>query len=153
RRRARLLEGGIVLIGVLLACVGLLPVDELFVLHTMAASGMMVVFGTLVVRIRALVPSISAAFASLGWLFLAVIGFAVLMYFPFAYYNLTAVELIAASLVFAWLIVLIRNLAAVDADQLDADQLCADSGRGQSRGTDTAHSGAATGVERSATEP
>ena len=45
RRRVRLLEGGIVLIGVLLACVGLLPVDELFVLHTIAASGMMVVFG------------------------------------------------------------------------------------------------------------
>lgn len=120
RRRVRLLEGGIVLIGVLLACVGLLPVDELFVLHTIAASGMMVVFGTLVVRIRSLVPAIPAAFTSLGWLFLAVIGFAVLMYFPFAYYNLTAVELIASSLVFAWLIVLIRNLAAVDADQRGA---------------------------------
>ncbi len=120
RRRVRLLEGGIVLIGVLLACVGLLPVDELFVLHTIAASGMMVVFGTLVVRIRSLVPAIPAAFTSLGWLFLAVISFAVLMYFPFAYYNLTAVELIASSLVFAWLIVLIRNLAAVDADQRGA---------------------------------
>lgn len=118
--RARQLEGGIILIGVLLACVGLFPVDEQFWLHTAAASGMVVVFGTLIVRMRSLVPAIPATFHLLGALFLGVIAFAVLMYFPFGYYNLTAVELIAASLVFAWLIVLIRNLAAVDADQVAA---------------------------------
>lgn len=118
--RARQLEGGIILIGVLLACVGLFPVDEQFWLHTAAASGMVVVFGTLIVRVRSLVPAIPATFHLLGALFLGVIAFAVLMYFPFGYYNLTAVELIAASLVFAWLIVLIRNLAAVDADQVAA---------------------------------
>ena len=99
---------------------GLFPVDERFGLHTLVASGMVVVFASLIVRIRALVPSISATFAALGWVFLAVIVVAAVMWFPVGYYNLTAVELIAASLVFAWLIVLIRNLAAVDADQLDA---------------------------------
>lgn len=121
RRRVRKLEGGIILIGILLACVGLFPVDEQFWLHTGAASGMVVVFGALIVRLRSLVPGIPATFNVLGLVFLAVIAFAVVMYFPVGYYNLTAVELIAASLVFAWLIVLIRNLAAVDADQLDAD--------------------------------
>ena len=70
------------------------------------------------------------------------------MYFPFAYYNLTAVELIAASLVFAWLIVLIRNLAAVDADQLDAKP-----GGPQFQRMDTAGGPAASGLERSTTEP
>ncbi len=120
RHRVRVLEGGIVLIGVFLAGVGLFPVDERFGLHTLVASGMVVVFASLIVRIRALVPSIAAAFAALGWVFLAVIVAAAVMWFPVGYYNLTAVELIAASLVFAWLIVLIRNLAAVDADQLDA---------------------------------
>ena len=121
RRRVRKLEGGIILIGILLACVGLFPVDEQFWLHTGAASGMVVVFGTLIVRLRSLVPAIPATFNALGMVFLAVIAFAVVMYFPVGYYNLTAVELIAASLVFAWLIVLIRNLAAVDADELAAD--------------------------------
>jgi hypothetical membrane protein len=121
RHRVRVLEGGIVLIGVFLAGVGLFPVDERFGIHTMVASGMVVVFGSLIVRIRALVPSVSATFAALGWVFLAVIVVAAVMWFPVGYYNLTAVELIAASLVFAWLIVLIRNLAAVDADQLDAN--------------------------------
>ncbi|SDK80346.1 hypothetical protein SAMN04487916_103119 [Arthrobacter sp. ov407] len=119
--RVRVLEGGIVLIGVFLAGVGLFPVDERFGLHTMVASGMVVVFASLIVRIRALVPSISATFAALGYVFLAVIVVAAVLWFPIGYYNLTAVELIAASLVFAWLIVLIRNLAAVDADQFDAD--------------------------------
>lgn len=123
RHRVRLLEGGIILMGVFLACVGLFPVDERFGLHTLVASGMVAVFASLAVRIRALVPPIPAAFAALGWLFLAAIIVAAVLWFPVGYYNLTAVELIAASLIFTWLIVLIRNLAAVDADRLAADRL------------------------------
>jgi hypothetical protein len=109
---------------------------------------MVVVFGTLIVRMRSLVPSIPATFNMLGLVFLAVIAFAVVMYFPVGYYNLTAVELIAASLVFAWLIVLIRNLAAVDADQLAANP----QGRPQFQRTDTASQPAATGVDAAAGE-
>ena len=71
------------------------------------------------------------------------------MYFPFGYYNLTAVELIAASLVFAWLIVLIRNLAAVDADQLDASTPA----RPRFQPTDAEGFPAAPGLDRSTTEP
>ena len=63
------------------------------------------------------VPSISPAFAALGWVFLAAIVVAAVLWFPVGYYNLTAVELIAGLLIFSWLIVLIRNLAAVDANQ------------------------------------
>ena len=148
RRRVRQLEAGIILIGVLLACVGLLPVDEQFWLHTAAASGMVVVFGTLIVRMRSLVPSIPATFNVLGLVFLVVIAFAVLMYFPFGYYNLTAVELIAASLVFAWLIVLIRNLAAVDADQLAASAPA----RPVFQRTDTAAQTAAPGTDKTAAD-
>ena len=69
------------------------------------------------------------------------------MYFPVGYYNLTAVELSAASLVFAWLIVLIRNLAAVDADQLAANPPA----RPQSQRTGTAGNTAAPGTDRTAT--
>ena len=148
RRRVRQLEVGIILIGILLACVGLFPVDEQFWLHTAAASGMVVVFGTLIVRMRSLVPSIPATFNMLGLVFLAVIAFAVVMYFPVGYYNLTAVELIAASLVFAWLIVLIRNLAAVDADQLAANPPA----RPQIQHSDTAGHTAAPGTDRTAAE-
>ncbi|MGP4032760.1 hypothetical protein [Pseudarthrobacter sp. 1C304] len=148
RRSVGILQGGIVLIGVLLACVGIFPVDERFGLHTAAASGMAVVFGVLVVRIRTLVPGVSATFASLGWVFLAVIVAAAVLYFPLGYYNLTAVELIAGALVFAWLIVLIRQLAAVDADQAAAGrpagpqtQRAGTSARSAGAGTDRTDTG------------
>jgi hypothetical protein len=114
----------------------------------MVASGMVLVFAALVVRIRTLVPPIPVTFTSLGAVFLAVIAFAVVMYFPVGYYNLTAVELIAASLVFAWLIVLIRNLAAIDADQLDGVLRS----RQPSRRTDAAVHPAASGSDSAATE-
>ena len=116
-RRVRLLQLGIVLLGVLLACVGLFPVDQQYALHVIVASGMLLVFGALVVGIRRLVPEIPATFGSLGFVFLTVIAVAVVLYFPLGYYNLTAVELIAAFLIFSWLILLIRNLAALEIDR------------------------------------
>ena len=169
RHRVKLLEGGIILMGVFLACVGLFPVDERFGLHTLVASGMVLVFASLAVRIRALVPSISVTFAALGWVFLAAIGVAAVLWFPVGYYNLTAVELIAASLIFSWLIVLIRNLAAVDADQFDADQIDADQldadqldadqldfdlpARPQSRPSDSKDQPVSTAKDETAAEP
>lgn len=149
RRSVGMLQGGIVLIGVLLACVGIFPVDERFGLHTAAASGMAVVFGALVVRIRNLVPGVSATFTSLGWVFLAAIVAAAVMYFPLGYYNLTAVELIAGALVFTWLIILIRQLAAVDADRAAAGRPAGP----QAQRAGTSARSAAAGTERTATGP
>ncbi|WP_147440922.1 hypothetical protein [Mycetocola zhadangensis] len=111
-----LLQGGLTLLGVLLACVGLFPVDELFVVHTIAASGMVVTYAVLVIRVRRFVQGATVEFISLGYAFLAVIIIAALLYFPFGYYNLTAVELIAGLLIFTWLIVLVRTLAAHETD-------------------------------------
>lgn len=116
RRRVRLLQAGLVIMGVMLACVGLFP--ENLAVHNFVASGMVTVFAALVLSIPRLVPPISPAFVALGFVFLAVIVVAGVL-FALGYDNLTAVELIAASLIFAWLVVLIRNLAAVDADHLD----------------------------------
>lgn len=116
-RRVRSLQLGIALLGVFLACVGLFPVHQQYVIHVIVASGMLVVFGALVFNIRRLVPELTVTFGTLGNVFLAVIAVAVVLYFPLAYYNLTAVELIAAFLVFAWLILLIRNLAAIEIDR------------------------------------
>ena len=118
RRRVRLLQGGLVLMGILLACVGLFPVDENLAVHNTVASGMVTVYAALIIAIRYLVPPISPAFVVLGFVFLAVIVFAAVA-FAQGYYNLTATELIAASLIFGWLIILIRQLGAVDADRLD----------------------------------
>ena len=113
-----LLQGGLTLLGVLLACVGLFPVDELFIVHTIAASGMVVTYAVLVIRVRRFVPGATVEFTSLGYAFLVVIAVAASLYFPFGYYNLTAVELIAGLLIFTWLIVLVRTLAAHESDDV-----------------------------------
>ena len=110
------LEGGLTLLGVLLACVGIFPVDEFFAIHNVVASGMVVTYAVLVIGVRRFVPGASAQFMSLGYVFLAVILVAAILFFPFGYYNLTAVELIAGLLIFTWLIVLVRTLAAHRSD-------------------------------------
>lgn len=117
-RRVRLLQGGLVLMGILLACVGLFPVDENLAVHNSVASGMVTVYAALIISLGYLVPAISRAFVALGFVFLGVIVGAGVAFVQ-GYYNLTATELIAAFLIFAWLIILIRNLGAVDADHLD----------------------------------
>lgn len=118
RRRVLLLQGGLVLMGILLACVGLFPVDENLAVHNSVASGMLTVYAALIICMGYLVPAISRAFVALGFVFLGVIVGAAVAFLN-GYYNLTATELIAAFLIFSWLIILIRNLGAVDADHLE----------------------------------
>ncbi|WP_353814089.1 hypothetical protein [Agromyces sp. SYSU T00266] len=105
----------LVLIGVLLAGVGIFPVDTHFWIHTAAASGMAVTFFVLVVALRRWVPGTSRTFLVVGWAFMAVI-LLLAVYFAVGLYTLTAVELVAGILVFTWIILLIRNVAAVGLD-------------------------------------
>lgn len=99
---------GLVLIGGLLACVGLFPVDEFFTAHNVAASGMAVVFVSMVIGLRRFVPAMPRVFLLLGYVFVGVIAL-MAVFFVTGYYNLTAVELVVFSLVFSWLVVFIRN--------------------------------------------
>jgi hypothetical membrane protein len=109
RRRVR---AGLALIGILLACVGIFPVDEYFGLHTLAASGMAVVYIFLVATLRRLIPAIPRTFLVLGYVFVAVI-LVLAVFFATGYYTLTAVELVAFLLIFSWLMILIRNTDAM----------------------------------------
>jgi hypothetical membrane protein len=102
-------------VGVLLALVGVFPVDRFMVLHTTIASGMVVVFGVLVVCLHRWVRGLSRTFLVVGWIFLAVVALLAVLY-AVGYYTLTAVELVAGILVFAWIILFIRNAAALQED-------------------------------------
>lgn len=100
----------LVLMGVLLAFVGLFPVDVFFWVHTLSASGMGVVFCILALRVSSWVPGLARGFIWLGRVFVAVtvlIG----SFYAVGYYTLTAVELIAAVMAFTWIILFIRNTA------------------------------------------
>ncbi|QEV99299.1 hypothetical protein F6J84_03650 [Microbacterium caowuchunii] len=119
-RHRRFLLVGLTLIGVLLACVGIFPVDEFLALHNLSATGTVIVFLALVLGIRRLIPGISHPFALLGYVFAAVIV-VLAGCFLTGYYTLTAVELVAFLLVFAWLIVFLRVTgAAASSPRTDA---------------------------------
>lgn len=105
----------LVLIGVMLACVGIFHVNAFFWIHTFSASGMAIAFGVAALRIRRWVPGMPRTFWLLGAVFFAVVLISAVFY-AVGYYTLTAVELVAGVLVFTWLILLIRNAAALKAD-------------------------------------
>lgn len=111
RRGRRVVRGGLILLGVFLACVGIFPVDEFFVLHNTVATGMAVVFAIVVVGLPWFLPTIPRVFVALGWLYVLVIVM-LAAFFAVGYYNLTAVELIAAVLIFSWIIVFLRTAGA-----------------------------------------
>jgi len=105
----------LIVIGVLLACVGLFPVNEFLLVHNTVATGMVIVFCALVIGLRWLLPALPRAFVVLGWAFLAVIALVAVL-FAIGDYNLTAVELVAAVLIFSWIIVFLRITTATTAD-------------------------------------
>ncbi|ALX66536.1 DUF998 domain-containing protein [Microbacterium sp. XT11] len=112
-RRGRFaVRGGLILMGVLLACVGLFPVDEFFLLHNTVATGMAVVFAVVVVGLPWFLPSMPRVFVVFGWVYVTVIAL-LGAFFAVGYYNLTAVELIAAVLIFSWIIVFLRTAGSV----------------------------------------
>lgn len=111
----RLLKWALVAIGVLLACVGLVPVNQALIIHNTVATGMVVIFFILMIALKRLLPGYPQTFFALGYAFLGCIGVAAVLFFPIGYYNLTAFELIASALIFSWLVIFVRNTAAVTA--------------------------------------
>lgn len=114
-RGALWVRGALIVIGVMLACVGLFPVNRFFLIHNTVATGMALVFCALVIGLRWLLPTMPRAFIVLGWAFLVVIAWVAVL-FAIGDYNLTAVELVAAVLIFSWIIVFLRITTATTAD-------------------------------------
>jgi hypothetical membrane protein len=111
-RHRNLVRVSLALIGVLLACVGIFPVSEFFVLHNTVATGMAVVYAVVVFALPRWVPSMPKVFVILGYVYVAV---TVLLgiFFAVGYYNLTAVELVAGVLIFSWIILFLRNAGVI----------------------------------------
>ncbi len=116
RRGRFVVRGGLILVGIFLACVGLFPVDEFFLLHNTVATGMTVVFAVIVVGLPWFLSAIPRVFVVFGWVYVLVIAL-LGVFFAVGYYNLTAVELIAAVLIFSWIIVFLRTAGSVGAHE------------------------------------
>lgn len=109
RRRRNVVRAFFILLGVLLACVGVFPVDRFFLVHNTVATGMCVAFAVLVIGLPWLIPSMPKAFLVLGFVYVGVIV-ALAVLFAAGIYNLTAVELVSALLIFSWIILFLRNV-------------------------------------------
>ena len=113
RRGRNLVRLGLIVIGILLACVGIFPVDEFLGAHNLSATGMAIVYVVMVLSLHALLPSMPKVFVVLGYVYVGIIV-VLAGFFISGYYNLTAVELVVAVLVFSWVIVFLRNTGAVE---------------------------------------
>jgi len=112
RRHRAIVRTLFVLLGVLLACVGVFPVDQFLLIHNTVATGMTVAFAALVVGLPWLIPTMPRVFVVLGFAFIGVIILFALL-FAAGIYNLTAVELVSALLIFTWIILFLRNVETI----------------------------------------
>lgn len=105
----------LILIGILLTLVGVFPTDTFYWVHTGFAAAMGIIFAVLVALLPRWIPEMPWAFVALGWLLIATLAVAVVL-FAAGYYNLTAFELIGGIVFFAWILLFIVNAEAVEWD-------------------------------------
>lgn len=105
----------LIIVGIFLACVGLFPVDDFYLLHTGCASGMVAVFAVVVIFLPFWIPTMPRMFVLVGWAFL-IVTLTLSVMFLVGYYTLTAVELVGGVLIFTWIILFIRTAAALEQD-------------------------------------
>lgn len=114
--RTRPVFVGLVLMGLLLAGTGLVPVDVYMPAHNALATSMSGAFVILVMGLPWWLPGVSRTFQITGFVMLGGAVLAVVLWYPLGYYNMTAMEMFLAGIVLGWLVLLIRNLAAAVED-------------------------------------
>jgi hypothetical membrane protein len=95
--------------GIMLACVGVFPVDVNLWLHNLSASGMAAMFLALLIGGPRILRGMSRTYFLSSWAFLAAL-LASLVLFVTGYFSLTAFEIIVFALIFGWIAVFIRFL-------------------------------------------
>jgi len=108
-----------VVMGILLACVGLFPLDVSMLIHNMSAIGMSLTFLALLIS----APWVLRGMPKRFFLFcdgaIVVLLGGALLFEPIGYWNLTAFELIAFSTIFGWISVFIRFINALSVQHAD----------------------------------
>jgi hypothetical membrane protein len=107
-RGARIVPVLFVVMGVMLACVGIFPVDV-----NLSASGMAAMFIVLLVSGPNLLRGMPRTYFVASWSFFAATIASVILFIPaVGYFSLTAFEIIVFALIFGWIAVFIRFLEA-----------------------------------------
>ncbi len=100
-----------VVMGIMLAFVGIVPVDVNLLIHNVSASGMALMFLALLIAGPRLLRGMPRTYFVASWAFLAATVASVLL-FVVGYFSLTAFEIIVFALIFGWIAVFIRFLGA-----------------------------------------
>lgn len=111
RSSPRTVAASFITMGVMLAGVGIFPVDEFFWIHTFAASGMGVVYLVLLIGGRRHLSGMPRMYFVSSWLFLAATLVSVVLYLT-RFFSLTTLEVIVFAAIFGWIAVFIQFLGA-----------------------------------------
>jgi len=98
-----------VVMGVMLAGVGIFPVDVNMTLHNLSASGMAIMFMVLLIGGPRLLRGMPRTYFVSAWSFLGALVASIVL-FIVQYFLLTAFEIIVFALIFGWIAVFIRFL-------------------------------------------
>jgi hypothetical membrane protein len=98
-----------VIMGIMLAFVGIVPVDVNLLIHNLSATGMALMFLTLLIAGPKLLRGMPRAYFLSSWAFLGATVASVVL-FVVTYFSLTAFEIIVFALIFGWIAVFIRFL-------------------------------------------
>ncbi|MDL9979545.1 DUF998 domain-containing protein [Microbacterium sp. ASV49] len=100
-----------VVMGIMLACVGLFPVDVNLAVHNLSASGMAVMYLILLIGGPRFLRGMPRTYFVASWAFLAATVVTVILFIPaVGYFSLTAFEILVFALIFGWIAVFIRFL-------------------------------------------
>ncbi|KQP01484.1 DUF998 domain-containing protein [Leifsonia sp. Leaf264] len=103
-----------VIMGIMLACVGIFPVDINLALHNLSATGMAAMFLILLISGPRVLRGMPRTYFVASWTFLAATVASVVL-FVVGYFSLTAFEIIVFALIFGWISVFVRFLGAAGA--------------------------------------
>ncbi len=112
-RGTRIVTTALAIMGIMLACVGIFPVDVNMLLHNLSASGMALMFLVLLIGGPWIVRRMPRAYFLSAWAFLAALVASIVL-FAVGYFGLTAFEIIVFALIFGWLAVFIRFMGVAD---------------------------------------
>ncbi|KDA06365.1 hypothetical protein DC31_11095 [Microbacterium sp. CH12i] len=108
-RAPRVVSTLFVIMGTMLALVGVFPVNVHLLLHNLSAIGMAIVFLVLLIAGPKVLRGMPSAYFLSSWAFLAATVVSIVLFFV-GYFTLTALEIIVFALIFAWIAVFIRFL-------------------------------------------
>ncbi|WP_052226262.1 DUF998 domain-containing protein [Microbacterium mangrovi] len=100
-----------VVMGIMLAFVGIFPVDVNLAVHNLSASGMAVMYLVLLIGGPSLLRGMPRTYFVASWTFLAATVASVILFIPaIGFFSLTAFEILVFALIFGWIAVFIRFL-------------------------------------------